>query len=313
MTPSPSAAPGAARRGLLFGLIGMLAFSQTLPATRLAVLHLDPLLVGLGRVCLAALPALLLLRLFPGPAPSWFQWRRLGLVSLGVVLAFPLLSAWGMRGLPAAHGAILIALLPLATAVAARFRAGERPSPLFWVTALAGTALVAGFALGQGGGALQPGDLALLAAIVMGGIGYAEGGRLAAEMGGWRVICRALVLGAPVALILVLATASLPAAPVPASAWLALAYLALVSQLLGFFAWYQGLALGGVARISQLQLLMPFFALLGAAVLLGEPMVAGDYLFAAAVSVVILLNRRTAVVHLEALPVSPIHPTGGSR
>lgn len=302
---------GDSRRGLLYGLLGMLMFSQTLPMTRLAVTHLDPLLVGLGRVCLAALPALLLLRLFPAPALSGRQWRGIAVVAFGVVLAFPLLSAWGMQELPAAHGAILIALLPLATALAARFRTRERPSALFWLTALAGTLLVAGFALSRGGGALQGGDLLLLAAIVLGGIGYAEGGRIAAEIGGWRVICWALVLGSPVALLMILVAAPLPVEPVPWRAWVSLGYLALFSQLLGFFVWYQGLALGGVARVSQLQLLMPFFTLLGAAALLGEAMEPVDYLLAGAVSVIVLINRKTAVA--RAAPVAPGQLADGSR
>jgi len=298
---------GDQQRGWLYGLLGVLAFSQTLPITRLTVLHLDPLLVGMGRVVVAALPALVLLLWLGSPRLTPSQWRRLLLTAVGVVITFPLLSALSLRELPAAQGAVLITLLPLATAVIARFRTHERPSAGFWVTALGGTAMVMIFALYQGSGALRSGDMLMLGAVLIGGLGYAEGGRLAAEIGGWRVICWALLLGLPVALGLVLWLAEWPTTAVPLSTWLGFGYLSLISQFLGFFAWYQGMALIGVARTSQLQLMMPFMALIGVALLLGEPLLPEYFLFAAAVMVMVMLNRRTRVervdfVHSEILP-----------
>lgn len=284
-------------RGTVYGFIAMLAFSQTLTATRIAVLHLDPVLIGLGRVVLAALPAALLLLWDGRPRPTREQLCSLAMVSFGVTLVFPLLSAWGMERLPASHGAVLIALLPLSTAVAARFRTRERPSVEFWITALAGTLLVIGFALSQGAGSLRAGDIALLIAVLAGGLGYAEGGNLARQIGGWRVICWALVLSAPLALAAVLIFADFPVSGTPVSAWAALAYVAMISQFLGFFLWYQALAIGGVARVSQLQLMMPFFTLLGAWVLLGESQALSLHylLFAAAVVSIVALNRRAPI------------------
>jgi drug/metabolite transporter (DMT)-like permease len=292
------------RRGLIYGMLGVVGFSQTLTATRFAVQELDPVLVGLGRVCLAALPAALLLLLRPAAPLTRDQWWRLWLVAVGVVLLFPLLSAMAMEALPAAHGAVLVALLPLVTALMARLRGGERPSLWYWLTAAAGSLLVMGFALRNGGGALQMADLVMLLAIVGGGMGYAEGGALAREIGGWRVICWALLLGAPFALAGVWIMSDLPQQPVSPAAWLALLYVALISQLLGFFAWYQGLALGGVARISQLQLLMPFLTLLGAALLLNEQVDPDYFLFAAAVTAMVGLNRRSLVAHAPHLQVN---------
>lgn len=284
-------------KGWLYGFLGMLGFSLTLPATRLAVIHVDPDLVGFGRALAAALPAALLLWGWGMPWPSRRQWLGLSWVTLGVVFGFPLLTAYGMRDLPASHGAIVIALLPLATAVAARVRAQEQPSKGFWITALLGSGLVMGFAILQGAGRFQGGDLALFGAILLAALGYAEGGRLAREMGGWQVISWALVLGAPVALVPVIVLSAQQDLNVPLSAWLGFAYVTLISQLLAFFAWYQGLALGGVARISQLQLFMPLFGLLGAHVLLEEPIPGYFLAFAVAIIVMVAVNRRMPVTH----------------
>ncbi len=282
-------------RGLLLGFIGMLGFSQTLVATRIALTHLDPTLVGLGRVCVAALPAALFLVLYGSPRLNHRQWRSLAAVVLGVGLGFPLFSALSMRELSASAGSVLIAILPLVTAVVSRFISNERPSWGFWFTAFIGALLVASFALRQGDGQLPAGSISLLLAALLAGLGYAEGGRLAREIGGWRVICWGVVLAAPVALLIVVLFAELPTAAVPLSAYLSFAYVALISQLFGFFAWYQGLALAGISRVSQLQLLMPFLGLLGAALLLDEPLSLEYFLFAGAVISIVSLSRHMKV------------------
>lgn len=282
-------------RGWLYGFIGMLGFSLTLPATRLAVIHMDPELVSFGRAAAAAFPAALLLWVRGVTWPAWHQWRSLSLVTLGVVFGFPLLTAYGMRDLPASHGAIVIALLPLATAVAAMGRAHERPSSGFWITAILGSGLVLGFAIFQGAGHLQGGDIALFGAIFLAALGYAEGGRLARDMGGWQVISWALVLGAPFAVLPIIILSVTHHLDAPLSAWLGFAYVTLISQLLAFFAWYQGLALGGVAKVSQLQLLMPFFALLGAHFMLQEPIPGHFLAFAVAIMFMVAVNRRMPV------------------
>jgi drug/metabolite transporter (DMT)-like permease len=287
-------------RGWLYGFMGMLGFSLTLPATRLAVIHIDPELLGFGRAIAAAFPAALLLWVRGASWPTWQQWRALSLVTLGVVFGFPLLTAYGMHDLPAAHGAIVIALLPLATTVAARGRAQERPSRGFWVTAMLGSGLVLGFAVFQGAGHLQGGDLALLGAITLAALGYAEGGRLARDMGGWQVISWALVLGAPFALVPAIILSTNHPVDIPLSAWLGFAYVTLISQLLAFFAWYQGLALVGVAKVSQLQLFMPFFALLGAHVILQESIPGHFLAFAVAIIVMVAINRRMPVARSTA-------------
>ena len=256
--------------GTLLGLLGVLAFSLTLPATRLAVPDLGGTFVGLGRALVAAALAAILLLARREGLPERRHWPRLALVALGVVVGFPLLSALAMRGLPAAHGAILVGLLPAATALVAVLRGHEHPPRTFWLSCAAGVVAVGIFAITEGAGRPQLGDLLLLGAVALAALGYAEGGNLAKEIGGWRVICWALLLCAP--FLVVPVALSLPHSLLSASgsAWLGFGYVSVVSMFLGFFAWYRGLALGGVARIGQLQLIQPVLTLLWAALLLGE-------------------------------------------
>lgn len=255
--------------GLFYGFLGVLSFSLTLPATRLAVTGLDPSFVGLGRGVVAGTLSIVILWLTRQPLPTLRQWRSLAIVALGVVLGFPLLSAWAMQRLPAAHGAIVLGLLPLATALAGVVRSGDRPTKLFWFASAIGSATVVSFAVLQGANQLQFENWALLGAVIAAAIGYAEGGKLAQKLGGWQVICWALVLSVPFEAIPTFLAADDLTVASP-WAWIGFAYLCLVSQLFGFFAWYHGLAIGGVARVSQMQLLQPFLTILFSAALLRE-------------------------------------------
>ena len=252
------------------GFIGMLIFSGSLPATRVAVLELDPLFLTGARAAIAGLLALAALSLFRQRRPTAHQWRSLVLVSLGVVLGFPLLTALALQQVTAAHTLVFMGLLPLSTAIFGVLRGGERPPPSFWFFSLLGSALVMGFAASQGMAASWRGDLMMLLGIAICGLGYAEGGRLSRDLGGWQVISWALVLALPA--MLVLAALRWPAhmAQVSATAWLGLAYVSVFSMLIGFVFWYRGLAQGGIAAVGQLQLLQPFFGLALAAGLLHE-------------------------------------------
>ena len=280
---------------LFLGFLGVLAFSFTLPATRVAVEELDPTFVGIGREALAAVPAALLLVLLRGPRPTRSQLVRLGLVALGVVFGFPLFTALALRELTSAHSAVIVGLLPAATAVAAVVRAGERPSRRFWLASMAGLVAVLGFAASQGAGLLSGGDVLILAAVALGAIGYAEGGALARELGGWRVICWALVLSAPVSVPVALVAAGGSDLHASADAWLGFAYVTAVSAFLGFFAWYAGLARGGVAKIGQVQLVQPLLTLAWSAALLGEH-VSTITLFAAVLVVLCVVGTQRAQV-----------------
>ena len=278
--------------GLLYGLVGVASFSLTLPATRIAVAGLDPVFVGLGRAVVAAILAAVVLVISRSPWPGRALLPRLAVVAAGVVVGFPLFSAWAMRLVPAAHGAVVIGLLPLATALAGAWLAHERPSRIFWVSATFGGAVVVAFAIRQGGGAPQGADALLVVAAAAAAIGYAEGGRLARTLGGWQVICWALVIASPLvaAATIVAADAKLPTAPL--SAWLGFAYVSVVSMFLGFFAWYRGLALGGIAIVGQVQLLQPFLTIFASAWLLRETIDAATFVAAALVILSIFIGRR---------------------
>lgn len=292
-----STAPGhAERNGLLLGLVGVVIFSATLPATRIAVQHLDPIFVGLGRSLVAALPAALFLLAIRAPWPSRRQGLRLLTVAFGVVLGFPALTSLAMRHVPSAHGAIVVGLLPLFTAIMGAWLSRERPSIGFWIAAVTGSALVVTFAIFHGGGALHLADLALFVAVVVGAFGYAEGARLTRELGGRETISWAILVSVPFLVWPVVggaARSDFSAADWPQ--WAGFFYVAIFSQFIGFFAWYKGLDLGGVARVSQVQLSQVFFTMLIAAWLLGEKVTSLMIVFAVAVVATVAIGRRMPV------------------
>ncbi|MGA1835967.1 DMT family transporter [Herbiconiux sp. 11R-BC] len=283
--------------GLLWGFLGVLAFSFTLPFTRIAVSTLDPLFVGAGRALVAALLATAVLLVTRTRLPARRLWPRILVVAAGVVVGFPFLTSFALQTAPASHGAVVIGLLPAATAAVAVLRARERPSRLFWVASLAGAAAVIGFTVVSSGGfgGLQLSDLLLLGAVVAAAVGYAEGGLLAREIGSWQVICWALVAAAPV--VAVLTGVSVAAHPPTAGidGWLAFGYVSGVSMFLGFFAWYRGLAIGPIASVSQIQLVQPVLTIVWAALLLGEPLTLVTALGALAVVACAALAVRSRV------------------
>ena len=258
-------------RGWIDGLLGVAIFSGSLPATRVAVAEIDPLFLTAARAVIAGVLALGLLRVMRAPRPARRDLAALALVAAGVVAGFPLLTAIALREITAAHSIVFIGLLPMATALFAVVRAGERQSRSFWAFAGLGAALVAVFALTRGAEGSLSGDLLMVAAVAVCGLGYAEGGRLSRTLGGWQVICWALVIALPAMAALGLATWPTDLAQVSARGWTGLAYVSLFSMLIGFVFWYRGLALGGVAAVGQLQLLQPLMGLGLAAWLLGEP------------------------------------------
>jgi drug/metabolite transporter (DMT)-like permease len=268
--------PAPAAGGLLWGSLGVLAFSFTVPFTRIAVGGLAPLFIGSGRAVVAAVLAALALRVTRAAHPTPRQWLRLAVVAGGVVAGFPLLTSFALTSTPAVHGAVVIAVLPAATAVTAVLRTGERPPATFWVTAAIGAAAAVGFAAVHGGGSggLHHADLLLLGAVAAAAIGYAEGGLLARELGSWQTISWALLLASPLMLTLTLVSAVRTPPTATAGQWAAFGYLAVVSMFLGFFAWYRGLGIGPMTRVSQVQLVQPVLTITWAALLLGEPLTA---------------------------------------
>lgn len=258
--------------GLWWGLLGVVAFSFTVPLTRVAVDGLSPLFIGSGRAVVAAVLAIVCLAVTREVLPQGRQWARLALVGGGVVVGFPLLTSFALTTAPASHGAVVIAVLPAATAVMTVLRGHERPPAAFWVAAGAGAAAALAFASAQGGGwgTLHWADLMLFGAVVAASIGYAEGGLLARELGAWQTVSWALVLCAPLMVVLTVVSAARETPQGSALQWASFAYLGVISMFLGFFAWYRGLAIGPMAQVSQVQLVQPVLSIAWAGLLLGE-------------------------------------------
>lgn len=292
---SPAGLPGRAARAppaaIAFGLLGVVGFSFSLPATRLAVADLNPWFVAFGRAAAAGGLSAALLVAVRAPRPTRAQLRSLAIVALGVVVGFPIFTSLALEDRTSAHGAVVIGVLPVATALWAVARGGERHSARFWLAALAGMAAVIVFAATAGAGGFQLSDGYLLAAVALGGLGYAEGGRLARDLGGARTICWALVVALPVT-VPVTAAAAAGGLHAGGDAWFGFAYVAVVSMWLGFFAWYAGLARGGVARIGQIQLAQPVLTLGWAALLLGEAVSAATVAAALVVLACVVATQR---------------------
>ena len=285
-------------RGLVLGLLGVVIFAMTVPMTRLAVgpaldPQLPPLFVTAGRAAFAGGLAAIYLLVVRAPWPG--RTHRLGLFvsAFGTVVGFPLFLALALRRVDAIHAAVVTGVLPLATALAAAIAFRQRPSAGFWLCAALGCALVLGFAVWQGSGRLVLADVLLLGSVASAAVGYVAGARLSAEMPAERVICWVLVLSLPVTVPATLA--SWPAQPASLPAWGGFAYVTVFSMWLGFFAWYRGLALGGTVRVSQVQLVQPFLAMLFAVPVLGERLDAATVGFALAVVATVFAGRAMPV------------------
>ncbi len=288
----------AAAAGWTYGLLGVLTFSLTLPASRVVSLEVDAVLVAAGRAVVAALIGALCLALGRAPRPRGSQWISVGIVSLCLGIGFPTLVGLGARDAQSAHGAVILGLLPLGTTLAGMARVGERPSPAFWLASLLGSGAVIVFALARLDGADTPraADAVLLAAAFVASLGYAESARVAPALGPWQVVCWALLLVLPVNLATVAWRWSLhPPHDVSATAIGCFAYVAAMSQLFGVMLWTRGLHLGGVSRVGQLQLLMPFFTFVASAWWLRERVPAVTWMAAGVVLISILLSRRAPV------------------
>ncbi|MBR0855100.1 DMT family transporter [Bradyrhizobium liaoningense] len=276
------------------GLLGVIIFSGSLPATRVAVGGFSALFLTSARAAIAALLGAALLGLLHQARPARNDLASLTIVALGVVVGFPLLTALALQHITSAHSIVFIGLLPLSTAVFAVLRGGERPQPLFWLFAVLGSATVAGFALSSDGSASLIGDLLMVAAIVLCGLGYAEGAALSRRLGGWQVISWALLLALPLMVPVAIWTWPPTWSGIGVPAWIGLAYVSVFSMFVGFIFWYRGLATGGIARVGQLQQLQPFFGLALAGFLLHEPVALSMIAATALVVVCVFFARRFA-------------------
>lgn len=256
--------------GWINGFIGVVLFGGSLPATKLAVMEMDPIFVTTARATIAGILALSVLVLYKEKRPENTQIFSLIIVSMGCVIGFPLLSSLALQYITSAHSIVFLGLLPLTTAIFGVIRGGEHPRPIFWLFSGIGSLLVIGYAIAQGISASPIGDILMLIGVVVCGLGYAEGAKLSKTLGGWQVISWALVLALPIMLPVCIIHFPLSAIDIRVQAWAGLAYVSLFSMFIGFIFWYRGLAQGGIAAVGQLQLLQPFFGLALAAYFLNE-------------------------------------------
>lgn len=257
--------------GILFVFLGTLMFSFSLPMTRLASPQFGGWTVGFGRVVFAGLIGATILFLRREKFPERRHWPSLAFVILGVIIGFPILTSVALQSVPANHGAITTGIIPIGTGILGVIRSRQKPPLMYWVSCALAILCVILFALTEGAGSFQKEDFLLFGAVFLASFGYVEGGRLAAHIGGWRVISWGVAVSMPFAIVLGLLSLNgrtLP--PITIQGWLGFAYLCVFSQLIGFFAMYRGLAAGGVAQVSSVQLVQPFLTLVWAGLLLGE-------------------------------------------
>lgn len=280
--------------GMALGMLGVVTFSLTLPMTRIVVETLDPLQVSIWRSFAASIVAIFILVIVRPVKPLGTDWRRLLICAGGLVFGFPIFIALAMQTVSAAHGAVVVGLLPLGTSVASVFISHERPSKAFWIVSGVGTILTLMFVLRQAEGTLAVGHIYSIIAVVVASIGYANGGLLAKRLGGWQVSCWTLVAALPFLLAATFFVEPIPFS-IDAVSLGAFAYLALMSQLIGFILWYRGMALAGIARVSQIQLLQLFLTVIAAHLILGEPIDAEIATFGSLVVLSVWLSSKMKI------------------
>ncbi len=257
--------------GMFFVFLGTFMFSLSLPMTRLASPQFGGWTVGFGRIAIAGIIAIVILFLRREKFPERRHWPSLAFVIMGVIFGFPVLTSLALQSVPANHGAITTGIIPIGTGILGIIRARQKPPLMYWVSCALAVVCVVLFALAEGAGSFQPEDFLLFAAVILAAFGYVEGGRLASHLGGWRVISWGVAISMPVGLALMLLSLNGRTLPeITPQGWIGFAYLCVFSQLVGFFAMYHGLAVGGVARVSSVQLVQPFLTLIWAGLLLGE-------------------------------------------
>lgn len=280
--------------GLLLGLLGVTIFGGTVPATRLAVGELQPWFITFGRAAVASLIAAVILLVFRRSLPAAL-WRWTALSSICLVIAFPGFIGLALQTVPAAHSGVVLGLLPITTAIFAVLFAGETPSPSFWLWSALGALIITVFAFRHGVPGVEIGDFWLVCATLSSSLGYVFSGKLSRQKPGWEVICWQLVIAAPVVWLGAFLFWDSHILTASVSAKLSFAYVSLFSMLIGFFAWNAGLAMGGIARVSQVQLIQIFVTLAISAVILKEQVTLETLGFASAVVAVIWFARKSRI------------------
>lgn len=293
------------RTGLVWAFAGVLMFSFSVPLTKEAVGGFDPFLTATGRAVIAGLLAAAVLAVRRVPVPARRHWAPLFFTMLGAVFGWPILLALALRHTTSAHAAVIAAFMPLATAVIAVLRTHERASWQFWAAASSGTAALVAFAVSEGGasGGSVEADLLIVGAVVSSAWCYVLGASVTRSMPGWQVISWVVVLALPLtvpASVVLWLETSARYQP-GAGAWTSLILLGVSSMYVGFFAWYRGLALAGIAHGGQVQQLQALLTLAWSALLLGERITATTVVAAIAVVVAVVWSQRGR----GALPARP--------
>lgn len=283
-------------KGMLVGFIGIFFFSLTLPATKVAILDLDPYFIAYGRAVIAAIAAIIYLVAIKQKLVEAKYVPKLLIVASGVVFGFPILANLAMQNGSSAHGAIILGLLPLATAILGVLRHHEKPSLGFWMSAIIGSSLVVIFSFVSGGGKVAHEDWLLLGACLFASVGYSEGADLSKVMSPKVVISWVLILSLPISLILSYYTFEVSYLHLSMKSWIAFLYLALFSMYIGFFFWYEGLLIGGVARVSQVQLVQPFCTMIAASLMLGDELTMVNVIFATLVVLSVMIGKKMLII-----------------
>jgi drug/metabolite transporter (DMT)-like permease len=282
-------------KGMLIGFVGILIFSLTLPVTKIAILSFDPYFIAFGRATLAGALALAYLVIVKEPMLAKANIGKLIVIALGVVFGFPILTTVAMAYGSSSHGAVILGMMPLASTVIGAIRFGERPSIGFWMVSILGAALVVTYALLKSSGSFTLVDVLLVLGGICACIGYVEGGELSRKMNPRAVISWALVISLPANIVFSYLTFDSAYLNVGTFAWSIFVYLSLFPMFLGFFFWYEGLAIGGIARVSQVQLIQPFCTLIIASILLGDSLTWTNVVFAVLVVSTVILGKRMLI------------------
>tara|TARA_B110001450_G_scaffold7902_1_gene7982 strand:+ start:2009 stop:2860 length:852 start_codon:yes stop_codon:yes gene_type:complete len=280
---------------MLIGFVGISIFSLTLPFTQMAVNEMSPFFVAFARASIAGICALILLIFTKSKFPNKIQIRRLIIIVIGVIYGFPIFTSIAMKTLPSSHSGIVLGILPLAMSLFAAIKYKEKPSSSFWIISIFGTFIVISYTFIDNNGSLMIEDLWLLFAILFAAIGYSEGGTLAKEMGSIGVISWALVISLPINLFASYLFYEINYASISFQAIISLTYVGLFSMFIGFFFWYKGIAIGGISRVGQVQLIQPFLTIVGAYFLTNEKITTLNILFAFMVLIVIIIGRKTKI------------------
>ena len=282
-------------KGMLIGFIGIFIFSLTLPVSKVAVLSFNPYFIAFGRAVLAGLAALIYLALKKEATPTKDDFVKFVVIALGIVFGFPILTTVAMAHGSSSHGAVILGMMPLVTTVIGVLRFKERPSLGFWLVSLLGAALVVLYALLKSSGTFTYIDGLLVLGGISACIGYVEGAELSKKMNPRAVISWVLVISLPINLVMTWLSYSPEYIHANAVAWISFAYLGLFSMYFGFFFWYEGLAIGGISRVSQVQLIQPFCTLVAASILLGDSLTVVNLVFAILVVSTVILGKRMLV------------------